>query len=104
MLVAFWDSRGMIPTHFMPKGQTVTTKYYSEEIPKNFREKLKQMRPRLAQKNVLLLHENASFHTAAATVEVINSYKWQCSSQPRLSPCYFYLFPDLKKIACWRDI
>jgi hypothetical protein len=35
---------------FHAKGQTVTAKYYSEEIPKNFREKLKQMRPRLAQK------------------------------------------------------
>jgi hypothetical protein len=22
MLVAFWDSRGMVLTHFMPKGQT----------------------------------------------------------------------------------
>jgi hypothetical protein len=37
----------------MPKGQTVTAKYYSEVILKNLREKLKQMRPRLApQKNV----------------------------------------------------
>ena len=30
MLVAFWDSRGIILIHFMPKGQTVTAKYYSE--------------------------------------------------------------------------
>jgi histone-lysine N-methyltransferase SETMAR len=50
MLVAFWDSRGMILIHFMPKGQSVTAKYYSEVIMKNLREKLKQMRPRLAQK------------------------------------------------------
>jgi hypothetical protein len=59
MLVAFWDSRGMILIHFMPKGQTVTAKFYSEVILKNLREKLKQMRPRLVQKNVLLLHDNA---------------------------------------------
>jgi hypothetical protein len=58
MLVAFLDSRGMILTHFMPKGQTVTAKYYSEVVLKNLREKLKQMRPGLAQKNVLLLHDN----------------------------------------------
>jgi hypothetical protein len=66
----------MILTHFMPKGQTVTAKYYSEVILK--REKLKQMRPMLAQKN-------APSHTAAATVEVINSYKWQLLSHPPYS-------------------
>jgi hypothetical protein len=49
MIVAFWDSRGMILTHFIPKGQTVTTKYYSEVILKHFREKLKQMRHRLVR-------------------------------------------------------
>jgi hypothetical protein len=49
MFVAFRDSRGMILTHFMSKGQTVTAKYYFEVILKNLREKLKQMRPRLAR-------------------------------------------------------
>jgi hypothetical protein len=39
MLVAFWDSRGMILTHFMPKGQTVTAKYYSEVILKKSQRK-----------------------------------------------------------------
>jgi hypothetical protein len=75
----------MILTHFMPKGQTVTAKYYSEVILKNLGEKLKQMRPRLAQKTVLL-HDNAPSHTAAATVEVINSYKWQLLSHHSYSP------------------
>jgi transposase len=69
----------------MPNGQTVTAKYYSEVILKNLREKLKQMRPRLAQKNILL-HENAPSHTTAATVEVINFYKWQLLSHPPYSP------------------
>ena len=30
LLVAFWESRGIILAHFMPKGQTVAAKYYSE--------------------------------------------------------------------------
>ena len=34
MLVAFWDSCGIIWAHFMPKGQTVTTRYNSEVILK----------------------------------------------------------------------
>jgi histone-lysine N-methyltransferase SETMAR len=87
---------------FHAKGQTITAKYYSEVILKHLREKLKQMRPRLAQKNVLFLHDNAPSHTAAATVEVINSYKWQLLSHPPfsqdLAPCDFYLFPELKNL------
>jgi histone-lysine N-methyltransferase SETMAR len=65
------------------------------------------MRPRLAQKNIPLLHDNAPSHTAAASVEVINSYKWQLMFHPPyspdLAPCDFYLFPELKKSACWKE-
>jgi histone-lysine N-methyltransferase SETMAR len=61
-----------------------------------------QMRPRLAHKNVLLLHDNAPSHTAAATVEFINSYKRQLLSHPPYSldiaPCDFFLLPELKKM------
>ena len=33
--VAFWDSRGIILAHVMPKGRTKTARYYSEENTKN---------------------------------------------------------------------
>ena len=56
LLVAFWNSCGIILAHFMPKGQTVTARYYSEVILK--KRKLKKLHSRLAQKNVLL-HDNA---------------------------------------------
>jgi hypothetical protein len=85
MLIVFWDSRGKMLINFMPKCQTVTAKYYSEVILKNLREKLKQMRARLAQKNTPLLHDDAPSHTAAATVKVI-SYKWQLLYHPPYSP------------------
>ena len=43
MLVAFWDSLGIILAHFMPKGRTVTARYYSEVIMKTkLQEKLKK--------------------------------------------------------------
>ena len=35
MLVAFWDSHGIILAHCMSKGQTVTARHYSEVILKN---------------------------------------------------------------------
>ena len=34
MLVAFWNSRGIILAHCMPKSQTVTARYYSEVVLK----------------------------------------------------------------------
>jgi histone-lysine N-methyltransferase SETMAR len=84
----------------MPKGQTVTAKYYSEVILKNLREKLKQMRPRLAQKNVLLHHDNAP--------PIPPQVQWRLSTltnsnschpySPDFDPCDFYLFPELKKL------
>ena len=33
-LVAFWDSRGIILVHCMPKDRNVTARYYSEVILK----------------------------------------------------------------------
>ena len=61
----------------------------------------KKLCPRLAQKNVLLLHDNAPSHTASSTIELINSFKWQLLFHPLYSPDLaprdFYLFPELKK-------
>ena len=42
-LVAFWVSCGIVLAHFMPKGQTVTARYYSKVISKKLKEKLKKL-------------------------------------------------------------
>ena len=39
MPIALWDSCGIILAHFMPKGQTVPARYYSEVILKNTQRK-----------------------------------------------------------------
>ena len=38
LLVAFWNSPGIIRAHFIPKGSTVTARYYSEVILKKKKE------------------------------------------------------------------
>jgi hypothetical protein len=101
MLVAFWDSRGMILTHFIPKGQTVTAKYYSEVILKNLREKLKQMRPGLAQKNVLLLHDNAPPKPPQLQWRLSTLTNGNCCLT-LLAPCEFV--SRTVKIACGKEI
>ena len=51
MLVAFWDSRGIILAHVMPKGRTMIARHYSVVILKHLKDKTeKKLRPRLAQK------------------------------------------------------
>ena len=82
----FWDSHGILLAHFMPKGQMITARYYSEVILKKLKEKWKKLYPRLVQKNVLLLYDNDPFHTASFTVELINSFKWYLLSHPLYRP------------------
>ena len=74
-LVAFWDLRGTILTHFMPKSQRAAARYCSEVFLKQLKEKLKKSRPRLVQKNVLLLNDNAPL--ISSTVELTNIFKWR---------------------------
>ena len=43
MLVAFWVSHGIILAHFIPKGQTVTARYYSEVILEKLKRKTEKV-------------------------------------------------------------
>ena len=65
MLVAFWDSHGIILAHYMPKGSNCDcyilfrgnlkknkNKKTKQKKKKKLKEKLKKLRPRLTQKNV----------------------------------------------------
>jgi transposase len=50
---------------------------------------------------VLLLNDNAPPHSAAATVNLLNSWGWEIlphpPHSPDLAPSYFHLFPKMKK-------
>ena len=98
-----WKQAGSILANFMPKGRTVTARYYSEAIlkKKKIKENLKKLHPRLAQKNVLLLHDNTPSHTASSTEELTNSFKWQLFSNspysPDVAPATFVCFQNWKK-------
>ena len=70
------------------------------------------LHPRLAKKKHfnVLLHDNAPSHTALSTIELINTFmaivapSVQTSAPPPTPhpPCY--LFPELKKKACRKQI
>jgi transposase len=62
-----------------------------------------QVRPGLLTKGlgVLLLHDNAPTHSAAATVNLLNSWSWEILPHPPyspdLAPSGFHIFPKMKK-------
>lgn len=102
MAVIFWDHKGIILIDIVPKGCTVTAKYYTESVLPKLSKNLKEKRPKLAQKNVLFLHDNAPAHTAALTTEFLSRSRWEVMTHPPyspdLAPSDYYLFPNLKKM------
>jgi histone-lysine N-methyltransferase SETMAR len=101
MLTLFWDERGVILEHYMPRGNTVTRATYTELLRNHLRPAIKSKRRGLLSKGVLLQHDNARPHTAHATTETIEALHFQCLPHPPyspdLAPSDFHLFGRLKE-------
>ena len=68
-------------------------------LPKFF-EVWYQRRPKAGLRGLFLHHDNASTHTAATMVGFLNESEVHLSYplySPDLSPCDFFLFPEVKK-------
>ena len=64
MLIAFFDSDGIIHKEFVPAGQTVNSAFY-EEVLKRLLQRIHLVRPKLHRIGQrMLLHDNASAHCA----------------------------------------
>jgi histone-lysine N-methyltransferase SETMAR len=87
---------------FTPPGSIINAAAYQETL-KRLEEAILLKRPGLLTKGlgVLLLHNNARPHSAAATVNLLNSWGWEIlphpPHNPDLAPSDFYLFPEMKK-------
>jgi len=71
MLTLFWDTRGVIVGHYMPRGNTVTSKTYADLLKNHLRPAVKSKRRGRLSTGVLLQHDNARSHTARSTVATI---------------------------------
>lgn len=100
MLIAFFDSKGLIHKEFLPEGTTLNAAAYVD-ILKRLLQRIRRVRPEYAaQGSWALLHDNARPHTAlvvqqflaAKGVVTINHPPYS----PDLSPPDFFLFPRLK--------
>jgi len=84
-------------TEFLEAGNTVNSARYIETI-KNLRRRM--CRVRGSTSRILLLHDNAIPHTARATIEALETLKFEVLSDPPyspdLAPSDFHFFPHLK--------
>jgi transposase len=91
-----------ISTVLIKKGKIFRFKFF-REIFITIQEAIRRKRPGLLTKGlgVLLLHDNAKCHSAAATVNLLNFWGWEILPHPPysadLAPSNFYLFSKMKK-------
>ena len=86
MLTLFWDQRGVILEHYVPRGNTVTSTTYADLLKNLLRPAIKSKRRGLLSTDVLLQHDNARLHTARSTVATIQDLSFECLPHPPYSP------------------
>ena len=85
-------------TEFLEAGKTVNSAQYIEAI-KNLRRRV--CRVRGSTSPILLLHDNARPHTARATIDALETLKFEVFSHPPyspdLAPSDFHFSPHLRR-------
>ena len=82
----FWDERGVILEHYMPRGNTVTSAMYADLLKNHLRPAIKSKRRGYLSMGALLQHDSARPHTACSTVATIQDLSFKCLPQPRYPP------------------
>jgi histone-lysine N-methyltransferase SETMAR len=100
MATVFWDHEGIVHIEFMPKGSTINGASYANTLC-NLKEAILQKRPKLRNKKIGLLHDNAPVHTSHLARAALHECKFEelfhPAYSPDLAPSDFYLFQNLKK-------
>jgi histone-lysine N-methyltransferase SETMAR len=100
MVLAFFDSKGMVYTNNVPRGKTVNADYIIGALRK-FLKALKAKRPELVPGEWLLHWDNAPVHTAQKVMAFLAEKSIQTLPHPPyspdLAPADFFLFPTVKR-------
>jgi histone-lysine N-methyltransferase SETMAR len=101
MLTLFWDKRGVILVHCIPRGNPVTSTTYADLLKNHLRPAIKSKRRGPLSTGDLLQHDNARSHTARSTVAKIQDLSFECLPHPPyspdLAPSDFHVFGPLKE-------
>jgi len=91
MLSVWWGVRGVVYWELLPKGTTITSEIYCNQ--------LEQVAKNLGQGHVYFLHDNARPHVSRLTTQKIDELGWTIVPHPPYSPDMaptdFYLFRSL---------
>jgi histone-lysine N-methyltransferase SETMAR len=100
----FFDSKGLVLQSPVPKGSSVTGKFYRESVLTQLVDFYQKHRPRSSVRGIKFLHDNAPAHKSA-TVQFLYHLKESGLDvldhppySPDLSRCDFWLFPKLKEM------
>lgn len=102
MHITFFDLEGIIFDEAVPVGQTVNGDYYLSVLRNKVRRAIRDKRPLLQEKGVILLQDNAAPHRKKGVLEAMEQWGWKTLAHPPyspdLSPCDYFLFPKVKEI------
>ena len=98
----FFDSKGPVLQIPVPKGSSVTGKFYRESVLTQLVDFYQKRRPRTGVRGIKLLHDNAPAHKSATVQEYLKESGLDVLDYPPYSPdlslCDFWLFPRLKEM------
>jgi histone-lysine N-methyltransferase SETMAR len=94
----FWDRKHVLLVEFLPQGPTINAGVYCNTLQK-LRCAIQNKRRGMLSQSVVMLHDNARPHTAAAT-RLIVTFGWEQFNHPPyssdLAPSDFHVFLHLK--------
>ena len=99
MATVFFDMEGVMHVEFLPKGTTINSAAYWQTLNR-LHKAIKGKRRGKLSAGVILLHDNATPHTARQISELMQRFKWEVWQHPpyspHLAPCDYHLFGKLK--------
>jgi len=101
MLLAFFDSEGIVHNEYAPDGQKINKEFYVEVL-RRLREPVRRKQPeKWRDGDCILHHDNAPAHTSHLVQQFLakhgSAQLQQPPYSPDLAPCDFFLFQMLKK-------
>jgi len=73
MCTVFWDRKGILLVDFLPEGSTINAGVYCNTL-KKLRCAIQNKRRGMLSWGVVMIHDNARPHTAAATQNLITTF------------------------------
>ena len=99
-MIAVFVRAGHVATIPLFTQSTVTSAWYTTECLPRVLAAVAERRPRIRHRGLLLHHDNAAAHRAAATQDFLKVERVQQlehpSYSPDLAPCDFFVFPFVK--------